>query len=86
MAWNKRIQTPVVADNGMEQTHSDNCRGRFIVPTADLSALIGINLRCPRSFTLSRSEGSVSLGVEMLRSTQHDRALILPPVSLHGLG
>jgi hypothetical protein len=36
--------------------------------------------------TLSRSEGSVSMSVEMLRYTQHDRAVILPPVSLHGLG
>jgi hypothetical protein len=26
------------------------------------------------------------MGVERLRCAQHDRAVILPPVSLHGLG
>jgi hypothetical protein len=31
----------------------------------------------PHSVTLSRSEGSVSLGVEMLRCAQHDSAILL---------
>jgi hypothetical protein len=50
-----------------------NRRGRLIAPIADLSALIYINLRCqchPIHFvhvTLSRSEGSLCMGVEMLR-------------------
>jgi hypothetical protein len=51
-------------------------------------------LLLPAGVTLSRSEGSLSTDVERLRGVypecnewaQHDRAVILPPVSLHGLG
>jgi len=32
----------------------------------------------PLVVTLSRSEGSIALGVEMLRCSQHDSALLLP--------
>jgi hypothetical protein len=35
-------------------------------------------LECPCHFTLSRSEGSVSMGREMLRCAQHDMAVYLP--------
>jgi len=32
----------------------------------------------PSTVTLSRSEGPVALGVEMLRCAQHDSAILLP--------
>ena len=35
------------------------------------------NLRCPFTVTLSRSEGSLLLGLEMLRCSQHDSAILL---------
>jgi hypothetical protein len=35
-------------------------------------------LLLPAGVTLSRSEGSVALGKEMLRCAQHDRADLLP--------
>jgi len=35
-------------------------------------------LLLPTGVTLSRSEGSIALGVEMLRCAQHDRAVLLP--------
>ena len=35
-------------------------------------------MECPCLVTLSHSEGSVSMGREMLRCAQHDRAVYLP--------
>src|SRR6266581_2526515 len=43
-----------------------------------LSMTIFSRLSSPTSVTLSRSEGSVALGIEMLRCTQHDNTMLLP--------
>ena len=63
MAFNKLIRTSVGAD--VSRAHR-----RFIGPNRHQPKM-------PHSVTLSRSEGSVALGVEMLRCAQHDSAILL---------
>ena len=43
MVMNKIIETSVGPNYGHEQNNRNICRGRFIVPTADLSALAGFS-------------------------------------------
>jgi len=44
MPWNTYLRPPAGADDAHEQNKPDPCRGRFIVPTADLSALYGCSI------------------------------------------
>jgi hypothetical protein len=87
MHMNEITRTNVGADYAHERINPTLCRGRFIAPTAALSAPRGIT-RSASPVTLSRREGSltginmkdctsetgnpVTLGNEMLRCAQHD--------------
>jgi hypothetical protein len=67
MQINKINRTPVGADYAVSKLHVDDKRSQS-------SVLAGLIIG-PSTVTLSRSEGSVALGVEMLRYAQHDRAV-----------
>jgi hypothetical protein len=56
MTFNKLIRPPVGADDAMFQTTPAHCRGRFIVPTAALSARAGyFHFRILSSMTIIES-------------------------------
>ncbi len=60
MHIDKIIRTTVGTDDAMERTALTHCRGRLIVPIADLSAILGCSIfRLFRQYTVSRPHGGV---------------------------